>query len=76
VKVDITTDAVARSLYLNGPAGLQTIAADLERREVLIIGGLRERLGSMLSLGQVAVRQVSIAGQSVDLFYLAGGGVG
>ena len=76
MRVDITVDAVARTLYLMGPAGLTTIAAELERRDVAITGGLPARLGEMLSKGAIAVRHVQIAGQTVDLYYLIGGGVG
>lgn len=72
---DITRDAVARALYLHGPAGIATIAADLERRALPPVN-LPELLVAMVSSGKASRRQVAIAGQVVDLFYLAGNGVG
>jgi hypothetical protein len=75
MKVDITTDALARTLYTHGPAGLQMIAADLEHRGQSTVM-LRERLDEMVTAGHACVRQVAIAGQVVPLWYAAGNGVG
>jgi hypothetical protein len=75
MKATLEGDAVIRSLYIYGPAGVQTIAADLERRDVST-ADLGDRLARLVTGGQAAVREVAIAGQTVRLFYLAGNGVG
>ncbi len=75
MKVDITSNALARALYINGPIGLTTLTADYDARG-LDTSGLRNALVSMVSQGQATVRVVTVAGQAVELYALVGGGVG
>ncbi len=75
MSVDITTDPVGRALYIAGPCSAAAIAGVMEQRGEST-AGIPRRLADLHAAGSVTVRSVAIAGQSVDLWALTGGGIG